>query len=366
MKSNLITIFIPTLRGGGVQRMMLNLAKNLIGRGFEVDLLVSRAEGPYLSEIPSQVRMVNFKSARLIASLPKLVSYLKRYQPRVLFSAMNSPNLLALWAGRLSRTNTPIIISVRNQFSRELHNYQKPRYRLIPTLTKYFYSWADEIIAISQGVALDLADITGLSLDRIRVIYNPVVVPELWQKGQESVTHPWFVSGEVPVILGVGRLTKQKDFPTLIRAFAQVRQVSSVRLVILGEGEERASLEALIKDLGLDDDVCLPGFMNNPYAYMNKANVFVLSSAWEGFGNVLVEAMACGTTIVSTNCPSGPREILAEGKYGRLVPVGDYVSLAKAILQSLENPFDPTILRSRAEEFTVEKIAERYLQLIEN
>ena len=366
MKSNLITIFIPTLRGGGVQRMMLNLANNFIERGFEVDLLVSKAEGPYVSQIPSQVRMIDFQSARLIGSLPRLISYLKRYQPLVLFSAMNSPNLLAIWAGQLSRADTPIVISVRNQFSYELHNYQKLRYKLIPTLTKYFYPWADEIIAISQGVALDLADVTGLSLDRIKVIYNPVVFPELGKKGQELVTHPWFFESAVPIILGVGRLTKQKDFPTLIRAFALVRQTRLARLVILGEGEERSSLEALVRDLNLDDDVSLPGFINNPYAYMKKANVFVLSSAWEGFGNVLVEAMACGTTVISTDCPSGPREILAEGKYGKLVPVKDSVALARAILESLENPINSDILRSRASEFTVERISDRYLQLIAN
>ncbi|NLO89188.1 MAG: glycosyltransferase, partial [Clostridia bacterium] len=187
------------------------------------------------------------------------------------------------------------------------------------------------VVAVSQGVADDLVKTTGLMRELIKVIYNPIVTPELLEKAKESIGHPWFKPGQPPVILSAGRLTAAKDFPTLIHAFARVRAERLARLMILGEGEERPNLESLVRELGLESDVSMPEFVENPYAYMARAAVFVLSSAWEGFGNVLVEAMAVGTPVVSTDCPSGPAEILEGGKWGKLVPVGDVEKLAKAL-----------------------------------
>jgi glycosyltransferase involved in cell wall biosynthesis len=226
-----------------------------------------------------------------------------------------------------------------------------------------FYPWADGIIAVSQGVADDLGQITRLSSDRIQVIYNPIVLPELFTLAQEPVEHPWFKPGEPPVILGVGRLHPQKDFPTLIRAFAEVRKVQQARLMILGDGPERQALTTLVSELGLIEDVAFPGFVQNPYAYMSKAAVFVLSSAWEGLGNVLVEAMAIGTPVVSTNCESGPGEILDGGKYGRLVPVGDSRAIAQAITSVLAGntqKLDPGWL----DQFTLEVCVQKYIDLL--
>lgn len=359
-----IAFFVSELHGGGAQRVVLNLAKEFAERGIEVDLILARAEGVYLSQIPSNVRLVDLKAPRLIASFPALVKYLKIQKPKILISALQGANLLAIWARSFSRVETRLIITVHNTLSHESKNYVHFRYKLIPYLMRYFYTWADNIVAVSKGGAKSLVDTINLPSEIIKVVYNPIFTPEISEKAKEIVNNPWLSQEQPPVILGVGRLNKQKDFPNMIHAFAKVRAVRKVRLVILGEGEERESLETLIQDLELDDEVSLPGFIENPYAYMAKAAVFVLSSAYEGFGNVLVEAMACGTTVVSTNCESGPAEILEGGKYGKLVPIGDSDALADAILSALDTPFPPQMLRSRAEEFSVDKIYDRYLEVI--
>ena len=219
-------------------------------------------------------------------------------------------------------------------------------------------------LPLPEGVADDVARLTGIPADTIRVIYNPVVTPAVLAKMQQPVDHPWFAAGEPPVILGVGRLVSQKDFPTLVEAFAIVRQQRSARLMILGEGEDREKLEAQISALGLQDDVALPGFAENPYAYMAHANVFALSSIFEGFGNVVAEAMAAGTAIVSTDCPSGPAEILEGGRYGKLVPVNDPAALAEGILATLEAPIAADILRQRAQEFSVDRVTDQYIEVL--
>ena len=171
---------------------------------------------------------------------------------------------------------------------------------------KHFYPWADYIIGNSQGVADDLSQVTGLPRQRIKILYNPVVTPEVREKALALLDHPWFEPGQPPVVLAVGRLTKQKDFPSLIRAFAQVLPKRPARLLILGEGVDRPMLEELVEQLGLQDHVSIPGFVENPYAYMSRASLYVLSSRWEGLPTVLIEALYCGLPIVATDCPSGP------------------------------------------------------------
>jgi glycosyltransferase involved in cell wall biosynthesis len=202
-------------------------------------------------------------------------------------------------------------------------------------------------------------------MEKIKVIYNPVITPELFARAEEPLDHPWFRPGEPPVVLGVGRLTQAKDFPTLIRAFALVRKERPARLMILGEGEERPKLEALVRELRLEEDVALPGFVDNPYKYMKRAAVFVLSSRWEGFGIVLVEAMALGTPVVATDCPSGPAEILENGKWGRLVPPGDPEALAKAILDTLEGGVSRVKATTNVQKrFSMIAIVEQYLKVL--
>lgn len=340
-----IAIFMPALWGGGGERSMLNLARGLAESGRAVDLVLAQAAGPFLSEVPSSVRVRDLKASRVLTSLPALVRYLRSERPEAMLSVFGYSNVIALWAWRMAAVPTRLFVNEQNTVSVEAGNAASWRGRLTPRLIKRFYPWANGIIVVSQGVRDDLARLTKIPRERITVIFNPSVVrPEVLEKAQASLEHPWFAPGEPPVLLGIGRLHPQKDYPTLLQAFAKVRQKRPARLLILGEGKERPMLEALLKSLGLEQDVSLPGFVMNPFAYMARASVFVLSSRWEGLPTVLIEALCCGTRVVSTDCPSGPREILRDGKYGQLVPVGDVGALARAIETALadQTPSPPS------------------------
>lgn len=358
-----VVIFLPSLDGGGAERVMLNLARGFVEQGIKVDLVLVKAEGPYLSQVPSEVRLVHLENKKLLFSLPTLVRYIQKEQPIAILCGENDANIIALWAKRLAGMSTRVVVSVHNHLSRESKNSNKLKRQLSPLLARWFYPQADAVVTVSQGVAEDLICL-GLPRDNIKVIYNPIFTPELLEKAQQPLAHPWFSAQEPPVILGVGRLEKQKDFPALIRAFAQLQQQRPVRLMILGEGPERSRIEAMVEQLGLTDSVALPGFVANPYAYMTHSAVFVLSSIWEGFGNVIVEAMATGTPVVSTNCESGPAEILENGKYGKLVAMEDVEGMAEAIADTLDRPPNSTMLQQRAAEFSLEKALAQYGQVL--
>jgi len=295
-------------------------------------------EGPFLSEVRSPVRVVDLKASRALTSLPALVRYLRSEQPEAMLSVFGYVNIIACWAWRLAGVRTRLLLNEQNTISLESGNASKWRGRLVPWLIKRFYPWANGIVVVSNGVRDDMAQLTKIPRERITVIYNPSVVgAEVWEKAQAPLDHPWFKPDQPPVLVAVGRLQMQKDYPTLLHAFAKVRKNRPVRLLILGEGKERVPLEDLIKELGLEQDISLPGFVMNPYAYMARASLFVLSSRWEGLPTVLIEALCCGTPVVSTDCPSGPREILRDGQYGQLVPVGNVDELAGAIEATLKN-----------------------------
>ena len=359
----LISIFLPSLRGGGAERVMLFLARGFAEKGYAVDLVLAKREGPYLSQVAKNVNVVDLMAGRVLASLPALVRYLRRAQPIAILSAMEHANIVALWAQKLAGVQARIVVSTHNTLSIGMKN-SNVRNRLLLYAARWCYGWANGVVAVSRGVADDLSNTIGLPREMIHVIYNPVVVPELFELAREPVDHTWFHEGELPVVISVGRLTAQKDYSTLLRAVSLIIRTRSIRLVILGEGEERDRLETMVQDMGLEDVVSLSGFANNPYAYVSKANVFVMSSAWEGFGNVLVEAMAVGTPVVSTDCPSGPAEILENGKYGRLVPVGNAEALAEEILAELDAPMNSEVLRHRAKEFSYDGIADQYLEIL--
>jgi len=359
-----IAIFVTYLEGGGVERILVNLIRGFIEQGLSIDLVLVKAKGPFLSLIPPEVRIVDLGANRLLFSIPGLVNYLRQNQPQALLSAMHDINLVALWARRLAGVSTRVVVSVHNTISQESQNSTQLKRRIAPYLARWFYPWADAVITVSQGAAEDFESL-GLSSKYLRVIYNPVVTPELFQKTLEPLEHPWFTSDSPPVILAVGRLEAQKDFPTLIKAFAEVRQQRPARLMILGEGQDRPVLEALVQELGLESDVALPGFVDNPYTYMAKAGVFVLSSLFEGLPTVLIEAMAGGTPVVSTDCKSGPAEILDHGKHGKLVPVGDIKGIAQAIVYTLEEPQEPVLLQQRAADFSLDKAVSQYLQVLQ-
>lgn len=358
-----LAIFIPSLNGGGAQCLILKLAKGFVQCGYSVDLVLAQAEGPYLSQVPQAVRIINLKASRTLLCLPALVQYLRQTQPVAMLSALDYANLIALWACRLAGVSTKVVVSEHNTLSLAMQHTRIWRERLVPYLMRLFYPWAHQIVAVSQGVADDLPQVTGLARDRIRTIYNPVITPDLDDKAQAPLDHPWFAPGEPPVVLAVGRLVPQKDFPTLIRSFAKLRQTRNARLMILGEGEDRSDLEGLVRTLNLEQDVSLPGFMLNPYPYMARAAVFVLSSRWEGLGIVLIEAMYLGTPVVSTDCPHGPQEILKEGKYGKLVPVGDEEALTQAIEMAIAQGYSPPPEESW-QPFEAQTVVNQYLNTL--
>ncbi len=358
-----IAILLPSLEVGGVEIVFLRIAYEL-AKQLDVDLVLVEAKGEYLERVPRSVRIVNLRAGRALRALPTLVNYLRSEHPTALLVAKDYMNIIALWARRLARVPVHTVISVHINPTMNAKNATSFREKLIPLLIRIFYPWADAVIAVSQGVAEEVLRIARLPEDRIHVVYNPVVSSDIFTKAEEPVDHPWFLPGEPPVILGVGRLTAQKDFSTLIRAFALVLKRRSAKLVILGEGEERPHLESLVQELGLEAKVSMPGFVDNPYKYMKRAAVFVLSSRWEGLPTVLIEAMACGCPVVSTDCPSGPREILEQGKWGPLVPIGDEKALAEAIVQTLKQPLSCEALMKRALDFSVDWSVQQYLELL--
>ena len=355
-----IAFFLNTVTSGGVERIFLNLSQGFLEKGFQVDLVLSSKGGIDLWTIPSNLRVVDLQSPKVSACLPKLVRYLQRERPISLLSALHYANEVAVVAKYLARVPTQLVVSEHTALSKDLEVQHVIRQHLIPLADRMLYSAADRIVAVSHGVAQDLSTLTGLPKDKITVIYNPSITPDIAQRASEPVDHPWFAPDQPPVILGVGRLEAQKDFPSLLRAFQQVRRARPARLMILGQGPDRPQLEALVQSLNLEDDVSFPGFVKNPFPYIAKADVFALSSRWEGLPTVLIEAMAVGTPVVSTDCKSGPAEILDGGKYGTLVPVGDSEALAVALLKVLEGQIG-LIDRTWLNQFMVKTATDRYL-----
>ena len=359
-----LALFVPNLDGGGAERMMVNLAGGFAKRGFKVDLVLATARGRYLDLVPETVNVTDLEAKGVTASLPKLVHYLRQHRPYSLLTTLEHASVVALWARRLSMVQTRVVVRLSNML------FLAPsvcfKTKALRRAVKLFYPWADSFIAGSEGVAVNVQQFTRVPEAKVHTIYNPVVTDDLRLRARELPEHPWFTSGAPPVVLGVGRLEGQKDFVTLVRAFAQVRRTRPVRLVILGEGGKRPELEALVAQLGLGEDVLLPGFVDNPFAYMAHADTFVLSSRYEGLPGVLIQAMACGCKIVSTDCPSGPREILRDGSLGRLVPVGDVTALAGAISETLvqEKTYQSRELRERAADFSEEKTVPQYLKVL--
>ncbi|UCD97598.1 MAG: glycosyltransferase [Chloroflexota bacterium] len=359
-----ISIFMPTLFGAGGQRSMLNLAHGITDKGYPIDLVLAKIEGEFVEEVRDPINVVNLKSSRALTSLPSLIRYLRAERPAAMISVFNYVNIIAIWAWKLAAVETRLFVNEQNTLSQEAGNASNWRGRMTPILIKRFYPWADGIIVVSNGVREDMSRLTNIPLKRITVIYNPSVnSSEVLEKSRAPLDHPWFKPGQPPVLVAVGRLQIQKDYPTLIKAFAEVRKVQPARLMILGEGIERETLEGLIAELGISQDVSLPGFVKNPYAYIAQSSLFVLSSRWEGLPTVLIEALCCGTPAVSTDCPSGPREILKNGQYGTLTPVGDVDALSQAIIENLNNnPTTPPV--ESWQPYEVGTVVEQYITML--
>lgn len=358
-----VAIYLPSLGGGGAERVMVTLANGFAARGLPVDLVLAMAEGPYLAEVAATVRVVDLRARRVVASLPGLARYLRRERPTALLSALNHANVIGLLARRLAGGRTRIVVSERAHVALALSHGSNHRAGLLRWFMRRTYGWADGVLAVSAGVADDLAQATGLLRSSISVIYNPVVTQQMLALAEAPLDHPWFAPNEPPVILAVGRLAPQKEFDVLLQAFAGLRRERRARLLILGEGELRSKLEMQARGLRVADDVALPGFEPNPYAYMRRANLFVLTSRFEGLPNSLIQAMACGVPVVSTDCPSGPSEILENGRWGRLVPVGDVEALAAAMLATMTEMQHPDVA-GRARDFGVDRAVDEYLRVM--
>lgn len=365
MESQHIAIFIKYLSVGGLQKILVRLANEFADRGHRVDLVLAKGEGPLAREVGPDVRIVALDSHRMWWGLPKLMRYLRQSKPDTLLVAGWQVNVIATWAKLLSLTPFRLVVSVRSNITQQSENSDVWYAPYNPLAVKILYPLADAIIAISRGILKDLADISSRAAKKGHVVYNPTVDRDLIEKSRQEVSHPWFAQeSNVPVLLGVGRLSFQKNFALLLRAFAGLSRRRNVRLVVLGDGEGRAKLRKLTRKLNVQDRVDFVGFVENPYKYMANASLLVMSSRFEGFGNVLVEALACGCPVVSTDCPSGPREILEDGKWGRLVPVGDDEALAEAMDEALAEEHDPDRLRRRAQDFSVEKAVDNYLDVL--
>jgi glycosyltransferase involved in cell wall biosynthesis len=352
-------------KGGGVQRVSVTIANALAARGVKIACVLPEVTGPFLEQLSPEIDLVGLGARRPVALVLRLARWLRRARPAAVVAAQQHVIVATLLARRLAGIDFPITVVQHNTLSELCRQSRRPTVRwLMPSAARLLFRWADQVCAVSEGVARDLAAVTGIPVRRIEVVYNPAMTPAIATEAALASGHVWFDAKDRPVILGVGTLLPRKDFANLIRAFARVRRTQPARLVILGEGDERPDLERLARDLDVAADVDLPGFQANPYAFMARADVFVVSSRVEGMPVAIIEALACGCPVVSTDCPSGPAEILQEGKLGRLVPVGDEVALAEAITATLRAPPDPDDLRRRAADFSVERATEHYLQLL--
>ena len=366
MKDNVV-LFMPNVGGGGAERVMLTVARGMVDAGVKVHLILASAKGPYLADVPEGVELVDLKALRVLAALPSLVRELRRIRPHAALGTLPYANLVLLWAARIADPRIRVYLREANTPSQVLTGSSNLKDRAEMRLSKAFYRLAEGVVAVSDGVARDVQEYLGVPKEKITTIYNPVVTPDIPGLAAQAPEHPFFKSGS-PVIVAMARLEPQKDISMLIRAFKRLKTTHSrardARLLVLGEGRERQRLEQLIHELQLDDSVDLPGFVENPFSYISHANVFALSSRREGLPGSLIQALACGTTIVSTDCPSGPTEVLDGGRYGQLVRVGDTEAMANALARALREPANATQLRQRANVFSLDNGIRGYLNLL--
>lgn len=356
--------YFPDLSGGGAERLHTHLVAPFRDLGIKPSFLLDHKGGALISMVPPDVDIHVLEASRSIAALPKLVRHLQRNPPDVLISNMEHMNVIAVVARVLARARTRIVVTQHNALSEQIKRTSL-QWRVLPALYRRVLPHADAIVAVSTGVADDLADTAGIDRRSIQVIHNGVIDADFDERAGREWDHPWFRPGSPPVIVGMGRLVPQKDFGVLVRAFGRVAAQGDARLMILGEGEERAALEALVETEGLSDRVAIPGFVANPLPIVRQAAVFVMSSRFEGFGNVIAEALAVGTPVVSTDCPHGPAEILADGMFGRLVPVRDDAAMATAIMAAMAESGDRNGRIRRGRYFSVGRCAADYAALFE-
>lgn len=356
-----VAVLLPDLRPGGAERLHVGLAHEWSARGLGVDFVVRRAQGELLGQLPVGTRIVDLHASRVRNAWLPLARYLRRESPTALLAAMWPLTSIAPLAAGIARFKGRVAVSEHSPLS-IAYAGKGALHRLgLCASTAFGYRLADVRIGVSSGVADDMAQLSGMSRERFNVIHNPAASGHAHGRHERPVA---LAGVRGPVILTVGTLKRVKRHDLLLDAFARIAPAIDATLCILGEGAERAALESQVRALGLQDRVLLPGYAADPAPWYAHADLFVLSSDYEGFGNVIVEALEQGVPVVSTDCPSGPREILCDGQYGSLVPVGDADALAQAMLAALSAPHDGDALKRRARDFAVDRIAGQYLQLL--
>ncbi|HTU65156.1 MAG TPA: glycosyltransferase [Steroidobacteraceae bacterium] len=360
--SSRLVLFLPSLVAGGAERVFVDLANEFARQGHAVDLALAAAEGPFLSEVSRAVRVVDLRAGGVLRSLRPLARHLRRERPAAILSGLEHANIVSVAARRWSFTRTRVVVSTRG-VPTMLGIEAGASSRTVLAVARVSYRLADAVIANSHGVADDMSRHLRLPRGRIQVIYNPLDLPTIEARAAADVAHPFAAPGAPPLVLAVGRFSPLKDFSTLLRAFAALRSRRDGRLVILGDGVERAALEALARELGVAADFALPGFDANPFAWMRRAAVFVSSSLSEGCPNALMQALACGTPVVTTDAVGGSAEIVEGGRWGRVVPVGDVAAMAAAIEATLGERTHPDG-RARAADFSLPQVARQYLRVM--
>lgn len=377
-----IALLISSFRAGGGERVMIDVANQLARTGHGVDLLVLKPVGQYESQVDTRVRVVSLDARRIILSLPKLMKYMTHERPSTLLALDEYTHLLALIAKRVTGVPVRVVLRVGNMYSELFARYEGVSAYVLPFLIRRLYKHADAMIAVSKGVKDEVVRITGIDEARVAVIYNPKPLDEIRTKAQEDIDHPWFTDRSGPVIVSVGRLRVQKNFPVLIQAFAKLPPDAPARLMIVGAGREEGRLRTLIEKLGLTEKVALVGYVDNPYRFMAHAIVVVSASLWEGMPNGILEAMASGAAIVASDCDSGPREILAPDSdyrtrlttgveyaaHGVLVAVNDEEALAQALERMLTDTDLRTAYRkqsmARIQDFNQDTLLPEYERVL--
>lgn len=395
-----IAFCVSDLNTGGVQHAVLRISEAMASLGCRVSVLICEPGGKLESALSPKVEPVwltpsgmtyaraeallsdpgawrlmlrpilRRRETRTLPYLPALVDYLRKVKPNTLFTATPALNVWGYLAKRRAGVATQLIVSERTHFSAGKPRNIERKLVMAPLMGRA-YAGADHVVTVSHGVARDLVDNVGISRNHITVLHNPTIGPNFAERMAAPVDHPWFAQGAPPVLLAVGRLAVQKDLPTLLTAFARARRQREMHLVLLGEKSPSArstigksTVAEMIKAHGTGEDIEFMGYDPNPIRYMARADLFILSSRFEGFPNVLLEAVASGCPVVSTDCPSGPYELLDGGRYGRLVPVGDPDAMAAAILASLDAPVDRQLLKERATLFDFEHSVAAYRNVL--
>lgn len=356
-----ISILLPDLTGGGAERLHILLANHWHAQGIKVEFVLMRKRGDLLGLLHEGIEIIDLGSDRIREVVLPFARYLWKARPEIIIAAMWPLTSVAVLSWLLGGKPGRLYLSDHTHLSISCVQELKISVWHLRTVMRLTYPHASGLIAVSEGVKQDMCRLGGFTDSQVRRIYNPAAIGILPHQEPKTVRQKvWGVSFDHH-ILSVGSLDAQKDQATLIRAFALLPSSLNAKLTILGEGELRAELEALVQQLGLQGRVAMPGFVIDPYSWYFTADLFVLSSRWEGFGNVIVEALECGVPVVSTDCSSGPAEILENGRIGRLVPIQDPTALAASIEDALRNPVDRALLMRRARDFTVSSISDQYL-----